>query len=80
MDISKHARHVAGHMAMQIAYNCGIDVAAEYYKGVLSAFALALVALIGREKAYEVFCDAIHEFVPQRSTPKLVSKDGERIA
>jgi hypothetical protein len=81
MEVSKHARLVAGNTALRIFHACGAaDIAAEYYKGVLTAFALALVALIGRERAYEVFAEAIHEFAPQRSAPKLVSKDGDRVA
>ena len=81
MEISERARLIAGNTALRIFHSCGAaDIAAEYYKGVLGAFALALVALIGREKAYEVFCEAIHEFAPQRSAPKLVASDGDRVA
>lgn len=80
MNLTDHSRHIAGHTALRIAANLGADLAAEYYKGVLAAFAVALVALIGPERTHEVFADAVGRFVPQRTKPRLVSRDGERVA
>ncbi len=71
MDCAEHSRQIAGQTALRIFHNVGIDLAAEYYKGVLAAFAVALVALIGPEKTHEVFSDAVGRFVPQRSAPTV---------
>ena len=65
-DIADHSRQIAGIYALRIAHNVGVGVAAEYYKGVLSAFAVALMALLGPEKTHEVFCEAIGRFTLYR--------------
>ena len=79
-DIADHSRQIAGIYALRIAHNAGIEIAAEYYKGVLAAFAVALVAVLRPEKTHEVFCEAVGRFVPQRAKPKLVTDNGERVA
>ena len=79
MQLSVYARHVAGHTALRLAQQCGIETATEYYRGIITAFGLALSAVAGREVACRVLAEVIGQLAPPKSVPRLIWNNDEKV-
>jgi hypothetical protein len=76
----EYMRQKTSHSAMRMVAELGPETAAEAFEAFVSAFAIALVAVTSRDRAVEVFRAAMAQFAPVKATPRLVSKDGARVA
>jgi hypothetical protein len=76
----EYMRQKTSHSAMRMVEELGPDTAAEAFEAFVAAFAIALAAVTSPDKVAEVINATMAQFAPVKAIPRLVSKDGERVA
>ena len=68
----QRARQISGATALRVLVENGADVGTEKLKGAFVAFTIALIAVLGRERVYQILMEVFSEIRPQPSVPYLV--------